>query len=442
MRKTGLTGMLGSVLLLPVFSAFLAVAGRADPVCDVDEAQRLFGQRPRPVAGVQAILSACEAAGSTDYRVYMFRGVMNREAGDREGAIAPLEKAHELAPSEPNPALELGFTLEEKHPQEAVKVYEEVLARDPRSKPALLGMARVYRAWNEVDKAAAIYERLLKENPQDTDALNGMAWIALANRRRLAGEEGFARVLAFDPSNEEAKIGLSKAPDIYRYLFDATGTWVSTGSGTSWGFGGDALIGVTGFDTIELGEYHYTNELQTLTAIGVSVLPTDDVRVGYHRLVPLTYAFSVVYDYRGHSGLPTEHWLDVGGAIYLTDQLRLFGGYRQAWGAFQWDARLIRGGLAASLSPSWEVSAALYNAAQAIFSNYLDIWSWVFDATWHGPRNSLVIGGVGYSPLIDNVDLHARAILPVTDRVALQMAVGHNSINADTRATVGLRFNW
>jgi len=49
---------------------------------------------------------------------------------------------------------------------------------------------------------------------------------------------------------------------------------------------------------------------------------------------------------------------------------------------------------------------------------------------------------VGYSPLIDNLDLHARAILPVTDRIALQLIAAHNSVNADTRVTAGLRFTW
>lgn len=388
------------------------------------------------------MLSACIAAGSRDYRVYMFQGVLAREAGDREGAIGPLQKAHDLAPGEPNPALELAFTLEEKHPLQAQQVYRAVLARDPGSKPALLGLARLYRGQNELEQAAAIYQRLLKADPRDADALNGLAWIDLAERRRTDAQAGFEKVLSIDPGNQEARIGLAKAPDVYRYVFEASGTSVSTGSGTAWGFGGDALIGITAFDTIELGEYHYTNELQTLTAIGVAVLPSDDLRVGYHRLVPLRYAFSVVYDYRVHNGLPNENWLDVGGAVYLTDTVRLFAGYRQAWGGFQWDGRLIRGGVAATLSPSWEVSAAVYDAAQAIFNNYLDIWSWVFDATWHGPHNALVVAGVGYSPLIDNVDLHARTILPVTERIAVQLAVGHNSINADTRATLGLRFNW
>ena len=66
----------------------------------------------------------------------------------------------------------------------------------------------------------------------------------------------------------------------------------------------------------------------------------------------------------------------------------------------------------------------------------------MIDVTYYGPRNLLLTGGVGYSPLIDNLDLHGRAILPVTDRIALQLIAAHNSVNADTRVTAGLRFTW
>ncbi|MFO1082838.1 MAG: tetratricopeptide repeat protein [Reyranellaceae bacterium] len=410
--------------------------------CDVEAAQRLFGQQSRPTETVQRLLAACDAAGSTDYRVYMFQGVMAREAGDREQAIVFLRKAHDLAPRERNPALELAFTLEERHPQEAAKVYQSILADDPGSRPALLGLARIERGAFELDKARAIYDGLLKTDPQDADALNGLAWLQLAERNRVAGQAGFEKVLALHPGNEEAKVGLSMAPDVYKYVLDVSGSYVSTASGSSWGFGGFGLIGVTAFDTLELGWYHYTNELQTLTAIGVAVLPSDDVRIGYNRLVPLSYAFSVVYDYRAHSGLPTEHWIDASGAYYFADWLRGFFGYRQAFGAYQWDARLVRFGLGISLSQSWEITGTVYDAAQAIYNNWRDIWSWVVEVNYHGPHNMLLVAGAGYAPLIDNTDLHARAILPLTERVAVQAAIVHNSINADTRATLGLRYNW
>ena len=122
-------------------------------------------------------------------------------------------------------------------PREAGDLYEEILKRDPRSRPATLGLARVARSRNRLDDARALYQRLLEANPQDPEALNGMAWLALASRNREQGRTGFDYVLTLDPGNEEAKIGLSKAPDVYRYLFDANGAMVSTSQGTSWGFG-------------------------------------------------------------------------------------------------------------------------------------------------------------------------------------------------------------
>jgi hypothetical protein len=431
-----------SVLVVTCAACLVSFGARAQSGCDIEQAQRLFGQRPRPTAEVEPLLAACQAAGSTDYRVYMFLGVMARDAGNREQAVAYLRKAHEMAPQEPNPALELGFTLEAEHPREARKVYEQILARDPASRPALLGLGRVARSQNRLDEARALYERLLAVNPKDPEALNGMGWLALASRNREEGRAGFEQVLTIEPNNDEAKIGLSKTPDVYRYLLDVNGANVSTAQGTSWGFGARGMAGVTAFDTLELGWQHFTNELQTVSAIGLATLPSDDITVGYHRLMPLSYAFSLVYDYRGHASLPTEHWIDGSVAFYLTDWLRWFGGYRQAFGAFQYNGRLIRTGLSATFAPSWEATAMVYNSAQAIFNNYQDLWTWVFEITHYGPRNMLLVAGVGYSPLIDNVDLHARAILPVTDRIALQLIAAHNSINADMRVTAGLRFTW
>jgi tetratricopeptide (TPR) repeat protein len=429
-------------LPLGIFLAAVPSGASGQQNCQIDEAQRLFGQQPRPTATVKSLLEACVAAGSKDYRTYMLLGVMARDAGDRERAIADLRKAHEIAPEAPNPALELGFTLEAKHPREARKVYEQILAHDPASRPATLGLARVARSQNRLDEARGLYERLLAVNPKDPDALNGMAWLALAERNREQGRAGFEHVLAIAPDNEEAKIGLSKAPDVYRYLLDTSATMVSTAQGTSWGFGARGMAGITPYDTLELGEYHFTNELQTVTAIGVATLPSDDITLGYHRLVPLSYAVNLVYDYRGHANLPTEHWIEGSVDVYLTDWLRWFGGYRQAFGAFQYDGHLFRTGVSASLTPSWEVTGTVYDSQQAIFNNYQNLWTGVLDVSYYGSHNLLLTGGVGYSPLIDNLDLHGRAILPVTDHIALQLIAGHNSVNADTRVTAGLRFTW
>ena len=85
---------------------------------------------------------------------------------------------------------------------------------------------------------------------------------------------------------------------------------------------------------------------------------------------------------------------------------------------------------------------SVFSSAQGIFNNYQNIFSWVFDVTYRGPENLLVVFGVGYSPMINNVDLHARAIVPMTERFGVTGSIAYNSINADTRATAGLRINW
>jgi tetratricopeptide (TPR) repeat protein len=433
---------IGRLLAVAVAACPISMPAIAQPACDIDQAQRLFGEQPRPTAEVERLLVDCQKAGSTDYRVYMFLGVMARDGGESERAIEFLKKAHDMAPQEPNPALELAFTLEAAHSRDAGRIYEEILKRDPNSRPAMLGQARVARSQNRLDDARALYQRLLEVNPKDPEALNGMAWLALAGRNREEARAGFDYVLTLDPGNEEAKIGLSKAPDVYRYLLDANGAMVSTSQGTSGGFGARGMAGITAFDSLELGWQHFTNELQTVSEIGLATLPSDDVTVGYHRLMPLSYAFSLVYDYRGHAALPTEHWIDGSMAFYLADWLRWFGGYRQAFGAPQYNGRLIRSGLSVTVAPSWDVTGTVYNSAQAVFNNYQDLWTWMFEVTHYGPSNMLLVAGVGYSPLIDNVDLHARAILPVTDRIAVQLIAAHNSINADMRVTAGFRLTW
>ncbi len=431
-----------SVVLAACLMSSAGWSAKAQTTCEIDEAQRLFGEQPKPLSRIHELLAACVRAGSEDYRVYMFLGVMARDAGDRQEAIAQLRKAREIAPTELNPALELAFTLEPRHASQAGQVYRGVLARDPDERHALLGLARVDRSQQRLEEARQIYERLLKKDPKDPDALNGLAWLQLSNRNREKARTEFEAVLVAHPDNDEAKIALTKVDDVYKYVFDTSGAFVSTTSGNSWGFGASALIGLDAFSTIEVGEYHFTNELVTVSSIGLAVLPSNDVRLGFYHAVPTFYNFSLTYDYRTHATLPAEHWIEGGAGFYVTDHIKWFGTYRQAFGASQWNGRLIRTGLGLILSDSWEVGPSVFSSAQAIFNNYQNIFSWVFDVTYRGPENLLVVFGVGYSPMINNVDLHARAIVPVTERFGVTGSIAYNSINSDTRATAGLRINW
>ena len=278
------------------------------------------------------------AAGSTDYRVYMFLGVMARDAGDRERAIDYLKKAHQLDPSAPNPALELAFTLEEKHASEAAQVYQEILARDPDNRPALLGQARVDRGQNRLDAARVIYERLLAANPKDAEALNGLAWLALAHRNRVEGRAGFEHVLTLDPNNEEAKVGLSKADSVYRYVLRRRR---QLRVDRKWHFLGLRRAGPSRGHALRLaGARRGPLHQRVADAVGnrrrhvtVGRYPRRLAPAGAAKLQPLA-GLRLSRPQR-----PADRTLDRGQhGLYLTDDLRWFGGYRQAFGAFQWDA--------------------------------------------------------------------------------------------------------
>ena len=163
---------------------------------EIEQARRLSGQQPRPVATVEELLSAW-IAGATDYRIFMSQGVMARDAAETDRAIELLQKAHQMAPAEPNPALELAFTLERQHGRAAAAIYEEILSRTRR--PG----RRCWRsavARDSIARQARDHEQPQNKHPA---ALNGLAWVALAERNREEARAAFQGVLAPDPKNRK-----------------------------------------------------------------------------------------------------------------------------------------------------------------------------------------------------------------------------------------------
>jgi hypothetical protein len=67
--------------------------------------------------------------------------------------------------------------------------------------------------------------------------------------------------------------------------------------------------------------------------------------------------------------LPTKHGIDGSVVFPLTDWLRWFGGYRQAFGTFQYNGRPIRTGFSATFAPSWEAALPCSSSRPTIPSN-------------------------------------------------------------------------
>ena len=228
----------------------------AQPGCDIEQAQRLFGQQPRPTAEVERLLAACQTAGSTDYRVYMFLGVMARDAGDRERAIEFLQKAHDMAPagaqSGARARLHAGGRAS---PARRSQVYEEILARDPASRPALLG-AGAGRAQPEPPRRGprALPAAARGQSRRTPRPSNGHG---LAGTRQSQPRAGARRLRVRADAGAEQRRGEDR-PVEGRRMSTAIcsmpmARMVSTAQGTSWGFGARGMAGITPFDTLELG---------------------------------------------------------------------------------------------------------------------------------------------------------------------------------------------
>jgi tetratricopeptide (TPR) repeat protein len=432
--------------LLPLILVSTAEAEGA-PLCQLDEAQALFDKPSPDHAAIRHLLQACVDTGSTDYRAYMLLGVTARDQHDLDDAAKFLERAHDLAPKEASPALELAVTDEWRNEPDAARaLYEGVLSADPTSRPALLGLARVDRSQYRFDQASEIYNALLRANPKDVDARNGLAAIALANRELDTARAGFQSVLKDAPGNAEAQAGLAGVDNTWRYQLDLTGGAIHSNTGTAGSGGADLLLYVNATDAVELGALFNSDELPSPQLTEQTLLPSDDFRVGFYRNVPSDYHWSVTYDYRSHDGLPSEHWLQANVGSYFADGLQWFLNARESFGDVRWNNQLIQAGLDIPLTGPWDVAVSGYFAHSQNSSLMFptggrrENYAVNADIERQGPGNSFFLVGAGYSPDIDNTDVHARLVLPVTDRTAFLFSIEHVSINDETQATVGWRF--
>ena len=69
--------------------------------------------------------------------------------------------------------LELAYdALIEGHPEDAIKIYREILDNSPANRNALFGLATTYQKLGRVDEAKPYYQKLLAIDPSNKEALN------------------------------------------------------------------------------------------------------------------------------------------------------------------------------------------------------------------------------------------------------------------------------
>lgn len=405
----------------------------------------------RPILCILLALSCWTAvaeAQSTDFGTLMQLGARARDAQDLPAAAAYFEQARVLDPQAESALLELAITREwQRRPQAARELYEQLLARDPKSRPALLGLGRVARAQYRLDEARDIYARLLEADPRDLDAQNGLAWVALANRNVAEAKRGFDGVLAAAPGNEEAKQGLRGVEETWPWQLDVAAGYVRTTGDHAWSAGALLRVDLDATQSVEVGGIHYTSELPTAGLTDQRLLPSNALHLGYFVRIPDRYDWAVVYDYREHSSLPTEHWLEARAGTYFGNGLQWFASARASFGASRWESQLYQTGLVVPLAGAWEIAPTVYyqhgnNDPATGGLEHRNLFAYGLDLNRQGPGRSFFNVGAGYSPDISNVDLHARLVWPLSPQGALLVGIQHVTINHETQASVGWRFYW
>jgi len=116
------------------------------------------------------------AASGEDASLHYELGAVRMQGGRHQAALAPLRRAAELAPKDPQPLLALGYALTQSGDRgSALQAYESALARDPLSQIALFNLGAELSASGEHGAAAERFEQLLSIDPANAAALFGMA---------------------------------------------------------------------------------------------------------------------------------------------------------------------------------------------------------------------------------------------------------------------------
>jgi Tfp pilus assembly protein PilF len=184
--------------------------------CHANEGLKLLNQDHPPFAHIQNILTLCERETPNNVQVLLLHGLLARKQAmqnkNYQTAIHWLEKAKAAAtPDNFIPALELAITYEwATQKNQAKALYKQILVKDPESRPALLGIARIAIAENALKKAEVIYLEFLKKNHHDVDALNGLGRMKLAAKAYISAKKYFQFVLHLQPKNKDARIGLEQ----------------------------------------------------------------------------------------------------------------------------------------------------------------------------------------------------------------------------------------
>jgi tetratricopeptide (TPR) repeat protein len=132
------------------------------------------------------------------------------ETSDLQQALLAYRSAAVQVPSDPAPYLASAPLFEQQNQfAEAEHEYQQVLAIDPKSVPALIGVARIYARGNRFTEASDLLRQVVAQNPDSAPAHAALARVLAADAKKDAAISEFQSALKIDPSNLEWQMELA-----------------------------------------------------------------------------------------------------------------------------------------------------------------------------------------------------------------------------------------
>jgi tetratricopeptide (TPR) repeat protein len=176
-----------------LFSQLEGGAGEAKRIEGEKEPHRRFPEKASLNENAEAIdeLTRQLAQSPNDAMLHNNLGVLQYEAGEKDKALASYEQAVRLEPTEPNYLKNLAdfYMIEQGRSEDAMKLYLEVLAQNPRDVDALNATGMVCTVLSKTNDARYFYERVLEIEPWNENAANGLKHISNVTAEETSNKE-------------------------------------------------------------------------------------------------------------------------------------------------------------------------------------------------------------------------------------------------------------
>jgi tetratricopeptide (TPR) repeat protein len=190
-------------------------------------------QAQQQIALAERAVNQLDIQGPPRAQFLSMRASIKNAGGDYKGSEDDLKEALRIDPGNANITIQYAALLwRMKRPEEAKKLYEEVLQRDPKSRFALESMGYLAREVGDNKTAEAFFKKLQAAYPEDYVAYLALGDLYTAERRFPDAQQSYETAYRFAANNPQVIAGGANA-GIEAHQFDLAGEWLARAQGVT-----------------------------------------------------------------------------------------------------------------------------------------------------------------------------------------------------------------